>query len=355
MADFTGTTSVGLEAVKEDYLDEAFVINERDAVFWSRVKSGRPPMQVQVNVVTDDIPPPRTQAIAENSDVTTFADMFARRQTITTYRQQWRVDYGISRAVDNTMAYGIRNALAESRAKGAEQMINSLEASFLSDQDHEDNSNQRPRCRGMGLWTRSYEERNFDFPSGTTIANDNRKDNYYWPATNQNLGGSLANLNVDDLDLLTQAIFTSTGASGKRLLIIGGPKFALRFNNLTKDIYGNQRFNLGQGVGKVTNRTTMYEGVFANLECVPSYFIGYKEADETFDRDRAYFIDFGNVEKRMNYYNDHYYKQIEGNTLGGWYESMGTLAVKNPKCMGQWRDASGFGKQLNAAGTVIDG
>ena len=352
MAEFTGTTSVSLHGVKEDFLDTTAVINERDAVFWSRVKSGRPPMQVQINSICDDIPPPRTQAIAENSDVTTFADLFERRQTITTYRQQWRVDYGISKATEHTQAYGIRAALAEARAKAHEQMVNSLESSFLSDQDHEDNSNQRPRCRGMGLWTRSYAERNF---GGITIAKDGRKDSYYWPSTNQNIGGSLPNLNIDDLDMLSQAIFTSTGSQGKKLMIISGPKFALRFNKLTKDLYGNQRFTAGQGVGKVTDRVTMFEGVFSNLECVPSYFIGWKEDEETFDRDRAYFIDFNRVEKRMNYYNEHHYKNVEGNNLGGWVESMGALTTTNPKCMGQWRDDSGFGKQVDAAGAVVDG
>lgn len=346
MPDFSGTTSTGLVGVKEDVTDEAFVISDRDAVLFHRLKSGPEPKQVQVSVVADDIPPPRTEPVAEHSDVTSFADMYARRQNISTYRQQFRADWGISRAVDNTMQYGVRNAIAEAQEKCSQQHINSLEAAFLSDQDHEDNSNQRPRCRGLGLWTRSYASRNF---GGITMAGDSRKDSHYWPSTEQNIGGDLSALNIDDLDQLALSLFTATGTQGKRLMIISGPKFALRFNKLAKNLsaggteYGNQRFTAGQTAGKITDKVTMYEGIFSNLECVPSYFIGWKEDEGDFDRDRAYFLDFEHMEKRFNYVDMNFYKPVEGNNLGGWRESMGTLVVTNPKCMGQWRPTSGFG------------
>lgn len=333
MPDFTGTTVQSVHA-KEDVLDELFVINSREAVLWPRLKAGREPIQPVVQWEVDDIVRPNTRPINEKSDVTVFTDQAQNIQTITSYRQQWRKTYGFSDDTYETKVYGIESMLAYHQSKASTALLNSIEATFLSDQEHQNANFGSPGVRGLGLWTRSYDNR------GSGWVDDGREGDLYFPAKGQNLGGAVENLDVADLNEFASAIFKSTGAGRKNLMIISGPDFALRFNEMTKlgsgGVPPGQRFNANQGTDKVLNRTTLYEGVFQMFECVPAFWIGYNVDTGESDFNRAYFLDMGYLEKAFNYHDKPYDKTIEGNNLGGWVQSRGVLRVLNPKCMGQW-------------------
>jgi|DEB0MinimDraft_6_1074348.scaffolds.fasta_scaffold01548_6 hypothetical protein len=329
---------------REDVLDLITRTDEKQTPFTSRVRKGRTPHNTFMQWTVDAYDPPKLGGVVDGTDVSTFENHAENRAMLRTYLQTHRRTAKVSPdAQEVSDVAGLKgDEMSEAIAKKLEEIGRDIEATCLSDQEHqEDDGAENPRLgRGLGIWIRDT----------TNIAAQTLYEvpEAYRPNANQIVTTATANITEDDIQTLFQEIYDQTGMSGSYALVCGST-LRRRITDMTRFAqYADsdaakfsRQFNYDGGGARVRNSVSVYEGDYGTVEVVSSNFIGAGAPPATFatDKGRGYLLDMSKVE--LASFKQPTVKPLPN--LGGgertYIEAKCALRILNPLGLGQFNTA----------------
>lgn len=284
-------------AKREDLFDVLTIVDEKATPFLSMVSRGSTPKNTYLEWPVDIYDTPQLGGVVDGTDVSSYENHAENRVLLQTYLQTFRKTGKVSRLSQEVSdVAGVSDELSNAIAKKTIELGRNIEATLLSDQEHQaDNGTVPYLTRGLGVWilntTNIAAQTLFQVPAN------------FRPADGQIDVTAVGSILESDIQAMLQAIFDATGMIGDYKLFAGS---ALRraFTDFTRTIatagYSSRNFDFDGASKKVTNSTTIFEGDFGSIEVVPDNFIGFSSGGTTPDTSRGYLLDMDKLDLRSH-------------------------------------------------------
>jgi len=292
-----GLFEINQTAKREDLLDLLTRVDERATPFISTAKRGPTPSNTYLQWVVDKYDDVAMGGVTDGQDVQSYGNHAEDRALLSGYLQTFRKTSKVSRlAQEVSDVAGVADEIADAIAKRGVEILRNMEATMLSDQEHQADDGVNPYLtRGLGIWIRDTTNIAGQTSHQVPVA--------YRPAAGQIITTAPGSLTETNIQTLLQTIWNNTGMLGDYKLIAGsGMRRA--FTDFTRTIstagYASRDFNFDGNSNRIANTTTIFEGDFGTVEILPSSFIGYSADGSTQDTNRAYLLDMDKLSIRMS-------------------------------------------------------
>lgn len=320
--------------VREDLADLIAVADVRATPVTSMIPKSRELTNTLYDWQMDSYEDPDTGGTVDGLDVSDFENSSRNRVRQKSYIQIKRRTAKVSRvAEDVNEVAGLKSEIARASAKKLVEIKRDIEATILSNNEHQDDTGSVPwKIRGLNQWISSSAQSG-DFPV----------DSNFRPASAQIDTTATASLDEDtNVQGMLQAIFDATGmGAGSHYTLVAGSVLRRRFTDMTRtDTVSSaaavrvRNFDGRMEDKKITNTTTIFEGDFGIIEILPSSFINWSSGSP--DTDAGYVIP---VEKLHLRYNGRPSVEQLADNGGGpriLVEARIGLQVDNPKGFGKF-------------------
>jgi len=282
---------------REDLLDLLTRVDEKATPFMSLVNKGATPRNTYIEWPVDIYDAPSLGGTVDGSDVSSYENHAANRALLSSYLQTFRRTAQVSRlAQEVSDVAGVSDEIAEAIAKKGVELLRDMEATCLSDQEHQADDGSDPYLlRGLGVWIRD--------TANIAAQTSHQVPAAYRPAAGQYITTATASLTETSIQSLLQTIWSSTGMMGDYKLLCDAT-LRRAFTDFTRTIatagYSSRNFDFAGDAKKVSNSTTIFEGDFGTVEVIADNFIGYNAAGTSQTAGRGYLLDMDKIDLRIN-------------------------------------------------------
>lgn len=331
-----GLFEINQTAKREDLLDLLTRVDEKATPFLSTVRRGATPSNTYMQWVVDKYDDVALGGIVDGTDVSSYGNHAEDRALLSSYLQTFRKTSKVSRlAQEVSDVAGVTDEIADAIAKRGVEILRNMEATCLSDQEHQADDGVNPYLmRGLGVWI--LDTANI----GTQTSH--QVPAAYRPAAGQMVRTAVGSLTETNIQTLLQTIWNNTGMLGDYKLIAGS---GLRraFTDFTRTIstagYASRDFNFDGNSNRVANTTTIFEGDFGTVEILPSSFIGYSADGSTQDTNRGYLLDMDKLDIRFHKNPTVERFEDQGGGERFMIEARASLQCRNPLGLAQFNTA----------------
>lgn len=325
-------TSYNIAGVREDLTSMLTLVTPEETPVLSRLNKSKAPAQPYTEWQVDDLATPTFTGIREGEDVSSFDNKSIDRARIGNYIQKERLAWKVSDIAEmSDVATGSETAMAKSKC--VRELKRNLETLICSDQDRQAENGTVPyKLRALGAWIASAS------PSDVPAA-------YRTPAASidATAGSSLAESTINGV---LQSMYEVSGGK-KDYFVPCGPTFksyVSQFQRATGSSGTTRTYQVTQGATehRIDLAVDVYNSDFGMITLVPTVFNGRTSGGSltTTARMRAYVIDPELVSVS-------YMKALgegklddEGGGPRGYFDTILTLCVKNPKGLGKFAATS---------------
>lgn len=324
--------------IRQDLSDLIAVVDAKTCPVVSMAKKGAEPINPLTQWQADGFNTAAlTTGVLSNSDISSsdFIDNAANRAILSARVQKFRevpsVD-DLAQNVSEVAGVGKKREMARAVTKSLEQIKRSMEATFCSDQESQEQSGANAYLtRGLGKWIQNGAQT--DLPVNA---------NYRTPAAsiNTTVTSSLTETNVQDL---LQSIFQQTGKVNTYTLICG-PALKRAFTGFTRTQFSST--NVASAIRtltqpseakKITASVDVYDGDFGTLELLPSLFLGIASPNvAAVNLARGYVLDMDMIELRYNRKPRYVELEDRGGGSRGIVDAICALCVQSPLGLGKF-------------------
>ena len=282
---------------REDLLDLLTRVDEKATPFMSLVNKGATPRNTYIEWPVDIYDAPSLGGTVDGSDVSSYENHAANRALLSSYLQTFRRTAQVSRlAQELSDVAGVSDEIADAIAKKGVELLRDLEATCLSDQEHQADDGSDPYLlRGLGIWIRD--------TANIAAQTSHQVPAAYRPAAGQYITTATASLTETSIQSLLQTIWSATGMMGDYKLLCDAT-LRRAFTDFTRTIatagYSSRNFDFAGDAKKVSNSTTIFEGDFGTVEVIADNFIGYNAAGTSQTAGRGYLLDMDKIDLRIN-------------------------------------------------------
>lgn len=286
--------------MREDLADLIAVADVKSTPFTSMVNKGRAPVNTLFSWQADAYEKPKVTGIVDGTDVADYENAAKNRARIYDHIQVFRRTAKVSRLaqdVSDVAGLGKKKEMANSIRKKMVELKRDLEATFLSDNEAQDDDGSVPNMtRGLGKWIQATAQTYLPVPAA------------YRPASAQVDTTAVASLTEDDnVQALLQAIYDATGFDGNYTLFAGST-LRRRFTTMTRIIEGAtsekaaytvRQFGTSMESESIKSTTSIFEGDYGIVSVTSSSFIGL-DANGDPTKERGYLLNMKRVHLRYN-------------------------------------------------------
>jgi hypothetical protein len=327
-------------AKREDLLDLITRVDEKATPFMSLVNKGTTPQNTFISWPVDSYASPALGGTVDGTDVSSYDNHAASRALLSSYLQTFRKAYQVSRLaqeVSDVAGLGAGNEIAEASAKAGVELVRNMEATLLSDQEHDADDGTNPYLlRGLGIWIR--DTANIAAQSG-----GHQVPAAFRPAAGQINGtNSTSDITESDIQAMLQTIWSATGMTGDYKLFADAT-LRRAFTDFTRTIatagYSQRNLNYDGDGTRISNTTTIFDGDFGSVEVIADNFIGYNAAGSSQEAGRGYLLDMDKIDLRVNKQPTIERFEDKGGGERFLIEGRAALQVRNPIGLGQFSPA----------------
>lgn len=326
-------------AKREDLLDLITRVDEKATPFMSLVNKGTTPQNTFISWPVDSYAAPALGGTVDGTDVSSYDNHAASRALLSSYLQTFRKAYQVSRLaqeVSDVAGLGSGNEIAEASAKAGVELVRNMEATLLSDQEHDADDGTNPYLlRGLGVWIR--DTANIAAQSGS-----HQVPAAYRPAAGQINGDLTSAITESDIQTMLQTIWSATGMTGDYKLFADAT-LRRAFTDFTRTIatagYSQRNLNYDGDGTRISNTTTIFDGDFGSVEVIADNFIGFNAAGSSQEAGRGYLLDMDKIDLRVNKQPTIERFEDKGGGERFLIEGRATLQVRNPIGLGQFSPA----------------
>jgi hypothetical protein len=326
-------------AKREDLLDLITRVDEKATPFMSLVNKGTTPQNTFISWPVDSYASPALGGTVDGTDVSSYDNHAASRALLSSYLQTFRKAYQVSRLaqeVSDVAGLGSGNEIAEASAKAGVELVRNMEATLLSDQEHDADDGTNPYLlRGLGVWIR--DTANIAAQSG-----GHQVPAAFRPAAGQINGDPTADITESDIQTMLQTIWSATGMTGDYKLFADAT-LRRAFTDFTRTIatagYSQRNLNYDGDGTRISNTTTIFDGDFGSVEVIADNFIGYNAAGSSQEAGRGYLLDMDKIDLRVNKQPTIERFEDKGGGERFLIEGRAALQVRNPIGLGQFSPA----------------
>lgn len=326
-------------AKREDLLDLITRVDEKATPFMSLVNKGTTPQNTFISWPVDSYAAPALGGTVDGTDVSSYDNHAASRALLSSYLQTFRKAYQVSRLaqeVSDVAGLGAGNEIAEASAKAGVELVRNMEATLLSDQEHDADDGTNPYLlRGLGVWIR--DTANIAAQSG-----GHQVPAAFRPAAGQINGDPTADITESDIQTMLQTIWSATGMTGDYKLFADAT-LRRAFTDFTRTIatagYSQRNLNYDGDGTRISNTTTIFDGDFGSVEVIADNFIGYNAAGSSQEAGRGYLLDMDKIDLRVNKQPTIERFEDKGGGERFLIEGRAALQVRNPIGLGQFSPA----------------
>lgn len=292
----------------------------------SSIKKGRAPKAAYHEWVVDTLADVSLDAVAEGTDVATFANPGEDRTRLGNRVQRkddtWQVS-DLETMVDDAAT---DNQEATAKAKKLAEHKRNIESIIGSDQEMSAEGASPMKIRALGKWILATAQ------AVNPVASDFRTPAASIDAT---ATASLAETNVD---AVLQSIYSQTGDMNNYKLFCG-PNLKARFTALSR--VGSTALSVNMNTSSTTLQKNIlrYEGDFGAIDLIPDLFLA-RDSAAAVQSARGYLINPDLVDIAFTDGPSHYQLEDKGGGPRGYYKSWFTLRVKSPKGLGAFKATS---------------
>jgi len=340
---------------REDLLDLITRVDEKATPFMALVNKGSTPRNTYIEWPVDAYADPSLGGTVDGTDVSSYDNHAANRAIISSYLQTFRKAYQVSRLaqeVSDVAGLGTGNEIAEASAKAGVELVRNMEATLLSDQEHDADDGTNPYLlRGLGVWIRDTAQiTSAGFGSIGGQGGGHQVPAAYRPAAAQINGDPTANITESDIQAMLQSIWSATGMTGDYKLFADAT-LRRAFTDFTRTIatagYSQRSLNYDGDGTRISNTTTIFDGDFGSVEVIADNFIGFNapgSSDHTSngsrqEAGRGYLLDMDMIDLRVS--KQPTIEKFEDQGAGERFliEGRAALQVRNPIGLGQFSPA----------------
>lgn len=326
-------------AKREDLLDLITRVDEKATPFMSLVNKGSTPQNTFISWPVDSYASPALGGTVDGTDVASYDNHAASRALLSSYLQTFRKAYQVSRLaqeVSDVAGLGAGNEIAEASAKAGVELVRNMEATLLSDQEHDADDGTNPYLlRGLGLWIR--DTANIAAQNG-----GHQVPAAFRPAAGQINGDPTADITESDIQTMLQTIWSATGMTGDYKLFADAT-LRRAFTDFTRTIatagYSQRNLNYDGDGTRISNTTTIFDGDFGSVEVIADNFIGFNAAGSSQEAGRGYLLDMDKIDLRVNKQPQIERFEDKGGGERFLIEGRAALQVRNPIGLGQFSPA----------------
>jgi len=326
-------------AKREDLLDLITRVDEKATPFMSLVNKGTTPQNTFISWPVDSYAAPALGGSGDVTKVTSYDNHAASRALLSSYLQTFRKAYQVSRLaqeVSDVAGLGSGNEIAEASAKAGVELVRNMEATLLSDQEHDADDGTNPYLlRGLGVWIR--DTANIAAQSG-----GHQVPAAFRPAAGQINGDPTADITESDIQTMLQTIWSATGMTGDYKLFADAT-LRRAFTDFTRTIatagYSQRNLNYDGDGTRISNTTTIFDGDFGSVEVIADNFIGFNAAGNAQEAGRGYLLDMDKIDLRVNKQPTIERFEDKGGGERFLIEGRAALQVRNPIGLGQFSPA----------------
>lgn len=326
-------------AKREDLLDLITRVDEKATPFMSLVNKGTTPQNTFISWPVDSYASPALGGTVDGTDVSSYDNHAASRALLSSYLQTFRKAYQVSRLaqeVSDVAGLGAGNEIAEASAKAGVELVRNMEATLLSDQEHDADDGTNPYLlRGLGVWIR--DTANIGAQTG-----GHQVPAAFRPAAGQINGDPTADITESDIQTMLQTIWSATGMTGDYKLFADAT-LRRAFTDFTRTIatagYSQRNLNYDGDGTRISNTTTIFDGDFGSVEVIADNFIGYNAAGNSQEAGRGYLLDMDKIDLRVNKQPTIERFEDKGGGERFLIEGRAALQVRNPIGLGQFSPA----------------
>ncbi|MEK9983212.1 MAG: DUF5309 family protein [Opitutae bacterium] len=326
-------------AKREDLLDLITRVDEKATPFMSLVNKGTTPQNTFISWPLDSYAAPALGGTVDGTDVSSYDNHAASRALLSSYLQTFRKAYQVSRLaqeVSDVAGLGAGNEIAEASAKAGVELVRNMEATLLSDQEHDADDGTNPYLlRGLGVWIR--DTTNIGAQTG-----GHQVPAAFRPAAGQINGDPTADITESDIQTMLQTIWSATGMTGDYKLFADAT-LRRAFTDFTRTIatagYSQRNLNYDGDGTRISNTTTIFDGDFGSVEVIADNFIGYNAAGSSQEAGRGYLLDMDKIDLRVNKQPTIERFEDKGGGERFLIEGRAALQVRNPIGLGQFSPA----------------
>jgi hypothetical protein len=317
-------TSYNISGKHDSLLDVVTTVNPEETPLFSSARKGVKPKSVLTEWVTDKLDNPSLAGKVEGVDVTTHVNRLANRATVSNRVQTVPETWAVSREVQQSSDIaGVKNAVAESKAKALLQLKLDMAAITGSDQEAVTGTASAANLtRGLGKWL---DATNANIPASVRL-----------PAAQIAKTGDLAAAGGEvKFNAVLQATYEASGAK-RDYTLYAGPGLKSVITNFTRASGATTNVVVNVPVDaekrKITLAVDVYDGDFGLVKIVPDLFLGRATGTGVTaeSRDRGYLVTPSLFELGFLEAPTHVDQPDQGGGQRGFFEAMFAVRVLHP-------------------------
>lgn len=285
-------------AKREDLFDIMTIVDEKATPFLSSVRRGSTPQNTLMEWPVDSYAAPALGGVIDGQDVSNYENHAENRDILRTYLQTFRKTAKVSRlSQEVSNVAGVTDELALAIQKKTIELGRNIEATLLSDQEHQADTGSVPYLtRGLSTWvldtTNIASQTLYQVPAA------------FRPAAAQIDETAAASITESDIQTMLQSVFDTTGMIND-FKFFAGSVLRRAFTDFTRTIavagYSSRDLNYDGASNKISNSTVIFEGDFGSVEVIPSSFIGFTAPSGTTpDTSRGFLLDMDKIVLRSH-------------------------------------------------------
>ncbi len=317
---------------REDLLDMLTIVEPTIAPVTSLAGKGSKPGNLFTEWGLDAYDAPEFPGEEEGADVSTFDNPAKHRERVGNYQQKIRRTWLVSEEQEETRTAGIKDEVANAKARAFIELKRDIESAICSDQAL--SSTNPTKLRGLGLWIQTAAQASNAVPAA-----------YRPPAghINATVTGSVAD---SDLNGVLQSIYEESGNDMARYTLVAGPSLRSAVTNLSRaaGVGAGNPYTVNQDAKshQIDLKVSEYQGDYGRIFVVPSLFNGRTSggAITAQSRARGYLIDPDLID--LLYMKLPEQRELEDQGAGprGFIRAILTLCVKSPLGLGKFNATS---------------
>ena len=317
---------------REDLLDMLTIVEPTQGVITSLAGKGSKPGALFTEWGLDAYNVPEFPGEEEGEDVITFDNPAKKRERIGNYQQKIRRTWMVSEEQQETRTAGIKDEVANAKARAFIELKRDIESVLASDQEMQ--TTNPTKLRGLGTWVQN---------GAQTV---NAVPTAYRSPTGHINATATASLADSDLNGVLQSVYEQTGNDMARYTLVAGPALRAAVTQLQRSAgagAGNPyTVNQDAKSHKIDLKVSEYQGDYGRIFVVPSLYNGRTSGGSLTNQAKArgYLIDPDMI--KLLYMALPNQKQLEDQGAGprGFISVILTLCVKSPLGLGKFAATS---------------
>lgn len=317
------TYNIGSNA--EDVLSGFTMVEPQATPMLSMLRKGVAPKASYSEWVVDNLSDPVLTAVAEGSDVSTYANPGENRSRIGNHLQRQDRPWSVSDLETMVDDYAVDNQVAAAKSKKLIELRRDIASVIGSDQANvAGGSGSAAKTRGLG-----------QFILATAQAANPVPEDFRTPSASINTTAA-SSFAESDVDGVLASVYAQTGDLGS-FKLFAGTTLKSKFSEFSRTGSSNgvYRQNEDATSNKVTKNVLVYESDFGTIDIIPDLFLA-KDGTAASQGMRGYLINPDLVEIAFAQNPTHYDQDDEGGGPRGFYKTWYMPRVKSPLGLGKF-------------------